>query len=911
MKRFLLVGCLSMSGLGAQELSLNLSGPETELSWPRSFPASSGVPAQLQSRVLSSSDLRTWVEETSITEDDFAGDGISRLTLDRPQSARFYRLEQFLSYQHRADSSAPPAVYGQQIRNARKEIGGLTLEEFANSADDADCLPSIDWDPTSATFFTEFNTSPEDHNATLAHDDPERRVTDFRLNEAELAKFMQNGFVVAPRVALDTLTDFVGSSKSPTPVDFYYSIWTDDLPVFITSDSVLDAWHQTFLSMLEEIEELVLYPALRPLVGGLANLDELTAAWESADTPGADLVRQAVTDLNLYLGTARSLLQGFDDNPATDDLASPAHWYQAAQAHSDTLKLGLYGDGYRIEDMTLFKPRGHYTNSKVLSAYFQGFLWLSRAQFQIASSNHTPLQREQSDRELRAAILLALHVRDGGFLPEWQKIESFIQSLNGQSDAMTVVEMIALLELLSLDSVDAIASETDLVTIREALLTSSYGVQEIDNGTVEPDCNPIDYELSRALSLFGQRWTPDSWTFNQVVFPNVKENGVASYRRIPSGLDAAYAVFGNDTAAPILVDRMADSEGVSFRDGYPYQENLAAARSVFDSQQTPFWTEHTYGSWLHTLRALSPTVPSSAPDTFRTSAWKRRTLNTQLMSWTQLRHDTLLYAEQSFTPPTICDFPDGYVDPYPEFWDRLSGMALQYKELLSNLELSGIFGIENRNTWGEPSQIDLRIWTTPRGYFRPPGDPLEFQILQVDRGTRIAAMSDHLENFSKQCLELQAIAERQLAGLPHTEEMKTFIRTTVENVTAHGCTGDRAYDGWYPKLYFASVLGDPEIHPSADWSPVVVDVHTDPKDVRCSGDPGAILHEGTGRAHFMLTAVKHADGTACVFGGPVMSHYEFLTDRETRLNDSEWLEQLQIGNEPEVDSWKLDFLVPE
>ncbi|MEJ6579436.1 MAG: DUF3160 domain-containing protein [Akkermansiaceae bacterium] len=894
---------LSLLPLNAQELKLKPEGPDTELSWNRAFPPSSGVPSQIQSRIFGSSDLKNWVEDTSLTLDDSSGNGISTVSLASPDAARFYRLEQFLSYLHRGDEGAPPAVYGQQLLNAKQGLAGLTLQKFFTPPEDPSCLPQIGWDPSTANYFDDYNTSPDDYNATLVPGDPERRYTDFRLNEAELAKFQQNGFVVAPRVNLIVGPEPIG--EHPTPVDFYYKIWTDDLPVFITADSVLDAWHETFLGMLEEIEELVLYPKVRTLVFNLANLSVIENEWADEVTPGADHVRQAIMDLNLYLGTARSLLAGFDDSTPSSDLSLPIHWYQAAKAHTDTQKIGLYGDNFRIEDMTLFTPRGHYTNSQVLTAYFQGFLWLSRAQFQITLSNHTP----QMDRELRAAILLALHVRDQGLLADWQEIENFVRSLNGQSDAMTVVEMIALLESLNLDNVDAIASDTDLATIRNALLASSYGVQEINGGQSETSCNPITNELPRVLSLIGQRWTPDAWTFNQVVFPEVKEDGVSSFRRLPSGLDAAYAVFGNDTALPILAERMADTNGVPFRDGYPYHQNLASARSVFDSQQEEFWTEHTYGSWLHCLRALSPPVSASAPDTFRTTAWKRRILNTQLASWSQLRHDTLLYAEQSFTPGVICEFPDGYVDPYPQLWNRLSNMALQYKDLLSTLNYpAGEFRVEARALWNEPT-ISLRDWNPFQGYSLN-----EFQIdeiIIVDRSTRLAAMCDHLENFSVQCSQLQAIAEQQLAGLEHTTAMKGFIKHTVENYSILGCNSERTYTGWFPNLYFMPIFSAPEDHPSALWNPVVADVHTDAADPLCSGDPGAILHVGTGKAQFMLIAVKHPDGTSCAYGGPVMSHYEFLTARDVRLNDDQWLQKLSAGEEPEFETWKHDFLVPE
>ena len=238
-------------------------------------------------------------------------------------------------------------------------------------------------------------------------------------------------------------------------------------------------------------------------------------------------------------------------------------------------------------------------------------------------------------------------------------------------------------------------------------------------------------------------------------------------------------------------------------------------------------------------------------------------------------------------------------------------MALQYKGLLSTLELSGEFWIEQRfGEWQEPTVSLQEFWTVAGGY-RHPTQARYDGVIVVDRGTRIAAMCDHLENFSDRALELEAIATNQLAGLPPTPEMKTFIENTVQDYSIAGYGSERLYNGWFPGLYFFNAMAGWGAHPSSEWNPVVVDVHTDSVDSVCAFDPGAILHEATGRAQFMLIAVKHPDGTSCAYGGPVMSHYEFLTARDVRLNDDQWLQKLSAGEEPEFESWKHDFLVPE
>ena len=52
-------------------------------------------------------------------------------------------------------------------------------------------------------------------------------------------------------------------------------------------------------------------------------------------------------------------------------------------------------------------------------------------------------------------------------------------------------------------------------------------------------------------------------------------------------------------------------------------------------------------------------------------------LNTQLGSWAELRHDTLLYAKQSYTGIPACEYPDVYVEPYPELFAAIVKYAEQ------------------------------------------------------------------------------------------------------------------------------------------------------------------------------------------------------------------------------------------
>jgi hypothetical protein len=139
------------------------------------------------------------------------------------------------------------------------------------------------------SFWDQFNLDPAVHNATNSADP---RLTDFRLNPNEFAVFQTNGFVVSQRLQRDSFADV------------FYDIYTDDLPVFVSTDAILHAWHRSFVTMLAEIEETCLQPKLSELLDGMAGLESLP--WS---VPGG-VATDGFRDADYFLAVARSLASG-------------------------------------------------------------------------------------------------------------------------------------------------------------------------------------------------------------------------------------------------------------------------------------------------------------------------------------------------------------------------------------------------------------------------------------------------------------------------------------------------------------------------------------------------------------------------------------------------------------------------
>jgi hypothetical protein len=104
-----------------------------------------------------------------------------------------------------------------------------------------------------------------------------------------------------------------------------------------------------------------------------------------------------------------------------------------------------------------------------------------------------------------------------------------------------------------------------------------------------------------------------------------------------------------------------------------------------------------YWGWLYALDSLNEDFQEEQnPDFMRDEDWQKVKLNTNLASWAELRHDTILYVKQSETvkggsiphgkePPPPEE--KGYVEPVVEMYTRLIDLTNATKQ---DLELNGM-----------------------------------------------------------------------------------------------------------------------------------------------------------------------------------------------------------------------------
>ncbi len=645
-----------------------------------------------------------------------------------------------------------------------------------------------------------------------------------------------------------------------------------------------------------ELEENCLMVALDDILAAMSS--QLRAAHEAY---GLGILTPSVWDADYYLAVALSLLRGtlvpsqFGQDPR---VAATLQVCAAQQMQ----KFPLFGCD-RVVDFSQFKPRGHYEKSEALQRYFRAMMWVGRIDLRVAGGDDPG---ETTQRQLGAALILRDLLRRADKYAAWQQFDTLLQIFIGVTDSMTFAQLETAVQKADIPFPGEITRWPALERLQEIILEDTYGYQQIASDFYLSDLNtshPV--ALPRSFTLMGQKFTLDSWALGQTVCDRVLWEGEKVTRRVPSCLDVAFAVLGNDQAVPELVTRLRDKEGRVYRDGLPYQHNLAALRAVLDAQDESVWDASLYTQWLHCLRALStPTTGAEYPQTLRTPAWAAKCLNTQLASWTQLRHDTILYVKQSYIVSTVCFHPAGYVEPNALFWTRLEKMASRAADLLAQTTFPQPtpqpspapaavqrFAIPKRNIEMTQDDLEDHITRWESTFPMPERNVKEMQEKQVA----------FLRQFAATVGILREIAAKQATQTETTEAERKFLQNIVQIVDSHGSGAKRSYNGWYPTLFYEG----PEKCAKAD--PLVADVHTDTPS-EWPPDPGCVLHQGVGGVD-LLVIVMDIGEEQVIFAGPTLSHYEFEMPGISRKADLEWKADLAAGRFPPRPSWTQAYLV--
>jgi hypothetical protein len=649
------------------------------------------------------------------------------------------------------------------------------------------------------------------------------------LGGSQTALMTENGFVAVPAEWLEFF-------------QLYETNRYQEVPSFVTTDSVFHVYHLLFDKMLRDLEREHFEPDIAALTRACLQSAEALAN-QLQGTEMESIARRVWA----YFAVADNLI-----NPDATVPPGVADMVEAElaliEAHEGLRPSPIFSqacpDGCdpcdtdpppecldqpcMCEDYSQYVPRGHYTRSEQLERYFRTMMWYGRINMRLQRPDETRMAL------LITYILLNTDVNGVPAVDVWARVYDPTAFIVGKADDLGIHEYGALWQ-----SVYGSNARPEAIADDALLQTFTYAARQLP----PPQINSMwvyiwedEEQVTQGFRFMGQRFTLDAYIFEQMVWREVGTMG--NERWLPKGLDVM-AAMGSQEAYAIL-EEMGETDYAN------YPEQMAKVQSEIAALELDSWTQNLYWSWLYSLQPLIEPKGEQYPAFMRTQAWTRRDLHTALGSWTELKHDTILYAKQVMAemggggPPP--EPPRGWVEPNPEAYARLLALTRMTHDGLSSR------GLLTENTEANLARLD---------------DLLAF---------------------------LLDTSQQELAGKPLTEEAYERIRFIGGELEAMTLAAADPEEGEEGRPFFDE----------DDQAAVVADVATDPN--------GYVLEEGVGRIFEIYVVVPDGLGGLHFARGGIFSYYEFRWPMSDRLTDEAWREMLGAGNAPDRPGWTESFI---
>lgn len=596
----------------------------------------------------------------------------------------------------------------------------------------------------------------------------------------------------------------------------YDQNYYDYTPSFITTDLYLQVLHMHISKEMQSLETKKMYPLLDRL---------LTELYEASKKDGASataVLRKAGAWNQTYFAVALSLLKGKKYAVPTGMEGSFDFEYTHINDAEKIDRSDFLGDS--LMDYTQFIPRGNYTRSDSLKQYFKCVKWLNSAVIYL-----------DTDERLSSAVEIGYHLAASQTAKDaYLKFSNVIGFLAGDENNLSFYHVLKALEKYKQTTPEELFASSNLSKIR----TSLYAMDPSKFSPAGANERTIEFLARKKVVFTAGRYTFDGEILQRLVHVLRPK----PLRPIPKALDV-FAVMGNKTAEQILLNTYKEGQNWN-----GYTDTLNVLKSKFKNFDN--WNSCVYNKQMEVVLALQQ-IDAKAPYFMKLPAWQKKSLNTMLASWTELKHDMVLYVQQ----PSGAEMGDGGEIPPPQ---KLS--------------------------YVEPS---IAFWNTCLQFLKLNAEMLE------ENNVMTSTLQKRNDELLDLCTFLLRISEAELKGQKISAddfERLSFVGGDVERLTLNIIESTEA---------FTSSVNSPD-----RYMAVITDVYT--YNDQC-------LQEGVGMADEIYVVVE-INGLLYLTRGAVFSQYEFIGMSSGRSTDEEWQEDLFKNNKDQKQAiWMNDIriAVPE
>ncbi len=475
----------------------------------------------------------------------------------------------------------------------------------------------------------------------------------------------------------------------------------------VTPDVVLHSYHRFFELTLEQLEGHELGSTLHDFLVGLS--DNLVHALKNSPVE----LKNSYERLLAQITVARVLLENQNPPPPSyfsngaeesaykmndekvDNLQNALkifsqlqlplskELHQAVETEltsiykADTLGrsplFAVYNDAL-ITDYTQFTPRSHYTKNSALRAYFRTMMYLGRSSYALKKDVGFV------DSNLLTEQFMVADKSGNRPFDDWKKIMNLTAFYAGQSDDITYTEweeyVTRVLGRLPSSSLDRANADTikqlasRIGELRQPKILSDVIFDEAIATKTKADL----LRSTLGFRIFGQRFTFDAWVLN-----NLTAGDESTSVRLPSTPSAVFlpAAFGSSEAREAVKKLLEDAQ-FSTTEQAGFARALDNEKEKLSKIKPSEWFGSLQSAWVYVLGSLTSNYAQGFPAYMQTKTFLDKQIQTFLGSYTELKHDTLLYAKQSYAekgggPEDGAAKPvvRGFVEPDVLFWRKL------------------------------------------------------------------------------------------------------------------------------------------------------------------------------------------------------------------------------------------------
>lgn len=440
---------------------------------------------------------------------------------------------------------------------------------------------------------------------------------------------------------------FLGTTN---PMEKIYGIYEKNqymyVPNFVTSDLPLYLYHVLYSNVLKASE--------KKLLSDVESISKTMASESLKQYANAkdDKVKVAALKNTAIFSTACALSdENFEVPKEIKDIVATEIANIKSEAPSTS---AITEDNV---DYSMFKVRGHYTESEELKKYFKVMTCFSQFGLKLQSD----------DLPVENNVIQTMLV--GEIFSSNQELQKKYKDLNSFVEFM-------------------VDGGEDIDAIKAGKIYSDLNISIADMGKEENIKKAYDILLSekpptiRPYEGINFAFFPQKAILDNIFAQNLLDISQNSKRPVYSGKDIA-ATFGNEYAEELV---KADPYNKIWEE---FPERFEKGKKIAKEITSNDYAKSMARLQIFAINGFNEMKKDGFPTFMKSEGWKAKELNTYLASWAQLKHDTLLYAKQAGAEcgGFEAEQPVGYVEPSIEVYSRLNFAIKILKDKIATMNI--------------------------------------------------------------------------------------------------------------------------------------------------------------------------------------------------------------------------------